>query len=80
MAKMRIHLTFPPEQIKDPVIYQLGRDFQLVTNIRRADVTATHGWVTLEIEGKEDDLERGVAWLKEKGLKVDPIERDVIAP
>ena len=80
MAKMRIHLTFPPERIKDPVIYQLGRDFDLVTNIRRADVTATHGWVTLEIEGKDDDLERGVTWLKEKGLKVDPIEGDVIAP
>jgi L-aspartate semialdehyde sulfurtransferase ferredoxin len=80
MAKMRIHLTFPPERIKDPVIYQLGRDFGLVTNIRRADVTATYGWVTLEIEGKEDDLERAVAWLKDKGLKVDPIEKDVIAP
>jgi L-aspartate semialdehyde sulfurtransferase ferredoxin len=80
MAKMRIHLTFPPERIKDPVIYQLGRDFDLVTNIRRADVTATYGWVTLEIEGKEDDLERAVAWLKDKGLKVDPIEKDVIAP
>jgi hypothetical protein len=80
MAKMRVHLTFPPERIKDPVIYQLGRDFGLVTNIRRADVTATHGWVTLEIEGKDDDLERGVAWLKKQGLKVDPIEGDVIAP
>jgi hypothetical protein len=80
MAKMRIHLTFPPEQIKDPVIYLLGRDFNLVTNIRRADVTATHGWVALEIEGRQDDLERGVAWLRAKGLQVDPIEKDVIAP
>ncbi len=80
MPKMRIYLTFPPERIKDPVVYQLGRDFNIVTNIRRADVTATHGWVTLEIEGKADDLERGVAWLKEQGVKVDPIERDVIAP
>ena len=51
-----------------------------MTNIRRADVTATYGWVALEIEGRQDDLERGVAWLKEKGLKVDPIEKDVIAP
>jgi len=59
MAKVRVHLTFPPERIKDPVIYRLGRDFALVTNIRRADVTATHGWVTLEIEGREEDLERG---------------------
>ena len=38
MAKMRIYLTFPPGQIKEPVIYLLGRDFNLVTNIRRADL------------------------------------------
>ncbi len=80
MAKLRVHLTFPPERIRDPVIYQLGRDFNVVTNIRRADVTADHGWVTLEIEGREEDLERGVAWLKANGIQVDPIEGDVIAP
>ncbi len=80
MAKMRVTLTFPPERIKEPVIYQLGKDFNVVTNIRRADVTATHGWVMLELEGREEDLARGVAWLKERGLKVDPIERDIIAP
>jgi hypothetical protein len=34
----------------------------------------------LEMEGREDALERGVAWLRDKGVKVDPIERDVIAP
>lgn len=80
MAKMRVTLTFPPERIKEPVIHRLGKDFNVVTNIRRADVTATHGWVMLELEGREEDLERGVAWLREIGIKVDPIERDVIAP
>ena len=80
MPRMRVYLTFPPERIKDPVIYQLGKDFNLVTNIRRADVTATHGWVTLEIDGREEDLDRGMAWLKASGVQVDPIERDVIAP
>ena len=77
---MRVYLTFPPERITEPVIYQLGRDFDIVTNIRRADVTPTHGWVMLEMEGREDALERGVAWLRDKGVKVEPIERDVIAP
>jgi len=80
MAKMRVYLTFPPERITEPVIYHLGRDFDIVTNIRRADVTPTHGWVMLEMEGREDALERGVAWLRDKGVKVEPIERDVIAP
>jgi ABC-type methionine transport system ATPase subunit len=77
---MRVRLTFPPERIQEPVIYHLVKDFDIVTNIRRADVKADHGWVVLELEGKEDNLDRGIAWLKEKGVKVDPIERDVIVP
>ena len=80
MARMRVRLTFPPERIQEPVIYHLVKDFDIVTNIRRADVKADHGWVVLELEGKEDNLDRGIAWLKEKGVKVDPIERDIIVP
>jgi ABC-type methionine transport system ATPase subunit len=80
MSRMRVRLTFPPERIQEPIIYHLVKDFDIVTNIRRADVKADHGWVVLELEGKEENLERGIAWLKGKGVKVDPIERDVIAP
>ncbi len=80
MTRMRVRLTFPPERIQEPVIYHLVKDFDIVTNIRRADVKADHGWVVLELEGKEDNLDRGIAWLKSKGVKVDPIERDVIVP
>ncbi|MFQ5897095.1 MAG: NIL domain-containing protein [Candidatus Methylomirabilia bacterium] len=79
MARMRVRLTFPPERIQEPIIYQLGREFDIVTNIRRADVQADYGWVALELEGKEENLERGIAWLTKKGVKVDPIERDIIA-
>ncbi len=76
MARMRVRLTFPPERIQEPVIYHLVKDF----DIRRADVKADHGWVILELEAKEETLERGIAWLKGKGVKVDPVERDVIVP
>jgi hypothetical protein len=51
-----------------------------VTNIRRADVKADHGWMVLEIEGAQDRLEEGVAWLKKQGVQVDPIERDGVLP
>jgi NIL domain len=51
-----------------------------VTNIRRADVRADHGWVVLELEGAEDRLQQGVAWLERQGVSVDPIERDVVLP
>lgn len=80
MIRMRLRLTFPPALIQEPILYRLVKDFDIVINIRRADVKADYGWVALELEADEPTLERGVAWLKDKGVQVDPIERDVIVP
>jgi len=80
MARTRVRLTFPPALIQEPIVYRLVKDFDIVINIRRADVKADHGWMALELEGDEGALERAVAWLKGRGVQVDPIERDVIVP
>jgi len=80
MARLRVRLTFPSELVQQPIIYRLVKDFDIVPNIRRADVRADHGWMVLELEAAEDGLERGVAWLKTQGVTVDPIERDVVLP
>jgi len=79
VARTRVQLTFPPSLIQEPIVYRLVKDFDIVINIRRADVKADCGWVILEMEAGEDTLGRGVAWLKGKGVQVDPIESDVIA-
>jgi L-aspartate semialdehyde sulfurtransferase ferredoxin len=80
MARMRARLTFPTALIQEPIVYRLVKDFDIVINIRRADVKADHGWILLELEADERALDRGVKWLKDKGIQVDPIERDVIVP
>ena len=78
MAKRQVMFTFPEELIKEPVIYYLGRKFKVVTNIRRADVTENRGWVVLELEGEEVDIERGIAWVANKGVRVDPVTGDIV--
>ena len=78
MAKQRVKFTFPQELIKEPVIHELGRSFNLITNIRRADVTEDRGWVILELEGELDEIERGVQWVASKGVRVDPVQGDVV--
>jgi L-aspartate semialdehyde sulfurtransferase ferredoxin len=78
MASLKVRITFPEEKIKEPIIYQIGRDYKVVTNIRRADVTEKTGWVDLELIGDTKEVERAVAELKKKGVKVDPIERNII--
>lgn len=78
MIKRRVKFTFPPELVKEPIIYQLGQQFLVVTSIRRAEVSEGRGWVVLELEGEEEEIERGLAWVKEKGVRVDPVLGDVI--
>jgi len=70
--------TFPPELIGEPIIYRLGQRFNVVTNIRRADISDNRGWVVLELEGEEEDIERGIAWVTATGVRVDPAIGDVM--
>ena len=76
MATRRIKLTFPQDLIKEPVIFTMAKKFDVMPNIRRAKVTESVGEVVLELEGAEKKLEEGIAYLKERGVKVDPIEGD----
>jgi len=76
--KRRVRLTFPQHLIKEPVIFTMAKQFNVVPNIRRARVTETVGEMVLEIEGTEEDIDKGVQWLREKGLDIELAEGDVI--
>jgi len=78
MAGFKVRLSFPEDKIKEPIIYQIGHEFKVVTNIRRADVREKTGWVELELTGEATEIERAVESLKMKGVKVEPIERNII--
>ncbi len=78
MASFKIRISFPEEKIKEPIIYKIGHEFKVVTNIRRADVREKTGWVELELNGDPAEIEKAVASLKTKGVKVEPIERNII--
>ena len=74
MSKRRVMFTFPQELIKEPIIFNLGQQFNVTSNIRRADVSEGKGWVVLEMEGKEEDIEQGIAWATSRGMRVDQAE------
>jgi ABC-type methionine transport system ATPase subunit len=78
MGKQRVKFTFVSNMVKEPVIYNLGRDFKIITNIRRADVQENMGWVVLELDGEEDEIQRGLNWVSSTGVRVDPVSGDVI--
>ncbi len=76
--KKRVRLTFPQNLIKEPVIFNMAKQFNVMPNIRRARVTETVGEMVLELEGAEEGLEKGIQWLREKGIEVELVEGDVI--
>ena len=76
--KIRVKLTFPQNLIKEPVLFSMAKQFNVMPNIRRARITETVGEMVLELEGEEDDLGKGIAFLKEKGIEVEMVEGDVI--
>ena len=78
MARKRVKFTFPQQMITEPIIYQLGRKFEVVTNIRRADVREDMGWVILELEGDEDEIARALEWVTSAGVRIDPVSGDVV--
>lgn len=78
MAIKRVKFTFQKDLIKEPVIYQLGHKFKVMTNIRRADVREDMGWVVLELDGEEEEIDRGLEWVTSAGVRVDPVSGDVI--
>jgi ABC-type methionine transport system ATPase subunit len=78
MPNMKFHIRFPEDKIKEPIIYQIGHEFKVATNVRRADVRETTGWMDLELVGDSTEIERAIAGLRKKGVIVDPIELNVV--
>lgn len=73
MVRRWLNLTFPSHLIKEPVIYRVSKECNLVPNIRKARVTDTSGEVLLEFQGQEEDLEKGITYLARLGITVEEI-------
>ncbi|GBE00886.1 DL-methionine transporter ATP-binding subunit [bacterium BMS3Bbin06] len=74
----RVKLTFPQHLIKEPVIFTMAKKFNIMPNIRRARVTETVGEMVLELEGTEEDLDKGIQTLRDQGVVVELIEGEFI--
>ena len=74
----RLWLMYPPRLITTPVIWELARRFPLVTNVRQASVTDEIGIVCLELEGERAQIKSAIQWLEKQGIRVEPVEINVI--
>ncbi len=74
--KRRVTLVFPPDQIKEPVVFTMAKKFDVMPNIRKARVTETVGEMMLELEGSAKSLDDGIKYLESRGIKVEPVTGD----
>lgn len=78
MAKKLVKLTFPQKLIKKPVIFTMAKKYDVMPNIRRARVTEEIGEMVLELEGEEGNLGKGIAYLRNAGVIVEPVTGNII--
>jgi len=78
MAVLKFRLTLPTELVTEPIIYNLGRKYKVITNIRRANITQNAGWIILEINGKDDEIQKAIKYLESVKVKVETVEGDII--
>ncbi|HVR34831.1 MAG TPA: NIL domain-containing protein [Methylomirabilota bacterium] len=74
----RLWLMYPPRLITQPLIWQLGRKFDVITNVRQASVADEIGLVCLELDGRRAEIKSAIKWLEKTGVRVEPIEINVI--
>jgi len=74
----KLWLTYPQELVDKPLIWEVGQKFEVVTNIRQASVSDEIGLVGLEVSGEEGEVDRAIEFLVAQGVKVEPIELDVV--
>lgn len=75
--KTKYVLTFPNEAAEEPITYRLVKDFDIKSNILRAQIDEKGGRMVLELEGSADTIKKGIQFLKSKKVGVRSIEEGV---
>ena len=74
MTAERVKLTFPPDLVREPIIGELVRRFDVLPNIRRADVRDEVGWIVCEMSGPQGSVGEALEWLEDLGVEVDRLD------
>lgn len=78
MSNVRLYLSFPEDLVERPVIFEAAKRFDVMPNIRRANVESHSGWVILELTGEQQALDDAIGYFSEVGVSVNRMEGDVL--
>ena len=76
--KKRIVLDFPPQVVQTPLTYILAKEYDVASNILRAEIAPEEsGKLVMEMDGLPDMVEKALERIKEMGINVTEIARKV---
>jgi hypothetical protein len=75
MVHVDIFITASKDQVGQPWLWRLGKEFNVIVNVRKAAVDEDYGWVQIELEGPVEDIQRATAWLMTSGMSVEAKQR-----
>jgi len=79
MTSRKIVLTFPQKLVDQPIVYKLIKDFNLVFNILKASIKPDEeGLMVLELTGENVEIEKGIKYLKDQGVAIQPLSKDIV--
>jgi len=78
VSSIRLFVSFPEELVNRPLIYEIVKKFDVVPSIRRANVEEHSGWVILEINGEQAQLDDAISYFEGLGCTVNRMEGDVL--
>ncbi len=76
--KKLIELDYPTELVTEPVLSKMIKKYNVTVNIRRASITKGFGYVQMEIEGEEKEVQKALDNLSKQGIDVNPIVKDIV--
>ena len=69
-TKKNIHFECDPDLVREPLLYKINRSFDVIVNIRGASVTDQGGFMSLELEGEQSEIQRVLEYLRSQGVKL----------
>jgi L-aspartate semialdehyde sulfurtransferase ferredoxin len=71
-------LRFSREIVDKPIITKLARNYNLDFNILKAQIyPRKEGMLVLELQGSRQDFEKGIKYLKDVGVEIEPVAQGI---
>ena len=77
--KKRVTITFPKTAIQFPLTYRLAKDFNVATNIIRAQVAPNQmGKLVVELQGDIDQIDAAIEWMRIRDINVFSASNEIV--